>query len=223
MKTERSLISVESRGSVSALLLRPYDAQLLYVFGHGAGAGMKHPFMERVATDLARRDIATFRYQFPYMEGGRRSPDTSNVLEQTVRAAIAAASAEAPDLPLVAGGKSMSARISSLVAADDPPSELRGLVFLGYPLHAPKRPAVKRAEHLSHIGVPMLFVQGTRDDLADLGLLTPIVQRLGCKATMHIVEGGDHSFKVLKRSKRSQEEVMTELADAVDAWARRVI
>jgi predicted alpha/beta-hydrolase family hydrolase len=207
VKTERSLISVESRGSVSALLLRPYDAQLLYVFGHGAGAGMKHPFMERVATDLARRDIATFRYQFPYMEGGRRSPDTSNVLEQTVRAAIAAASAEAPDLPLVAGGKSMSARISSL----------------GYPLHAPKRPAVKRAEHLSHIGVPMLFVQGTRDDLADLGLLTPIVQRLGCKATMHIVEGGDHSFKVLKRSKRSQEEVMTELADAVDAWARRVI
>jgi predicted alpha/beta-hydrolase family hydrolase len=222
MKLKEIQFTVESRGLVSALLLEPADARLLYVMGHGAGAGMKHPFMERVAADLAKRGIATFRYQFPYMQAGRRSPDQPEVLQETVRAAIAVAHNEAPDLSLVAGGKSMGGRISSNVAAESRPSELEGLVFLGYPLHAPKKPAVKRAEHLGHIGVPVLFLQGTRDDLADLALLTPIVQRLGPNATLHVVEGGDHSFKVLKRSGRGQDEVMAEIADAIDAWTKQL-
>ncbi|UCG86327.1 MAG: dienelactone hydrolase family protein [Gemmatimonadota bacterium] len=222
MRTKESQFTVESRGPVSALLLRPEGARLLYVLGHGAGAGMKHPFMERVATELAERRIATFRYQFPYMEAGRRSPDPPKVLEETVRAAIAAAHRAVPDLPLIAGGKSMGGRISSHVATENPPSELQGLVFLGYPLHAPKKPAARRATHLGQIDVPMLFLQGTRDDLADLALLAPIVQRLGSNATLHVVEGGDHSFKVLKRSGRTEDEVLAEIADAIDSWAERV-
>jgi len=175
--------------------------------------------MERVATALADREIATFRYQFPYVEAGRRSPDSPKVLQETVRAAIKAAHGQAPDLPLIAGGKSMGGRISSHVAADDPPPELKGLVFLGYPLHAPKKPAVKRAEHLDRIRIPMLFLQGTRDDLADLTLLTPIVEQLGPSATIRIVEGGNHSFKVLKRSGRTEDDVMAELADAIAMWS----
>ncbi len=222
MKESQTLVMVGARGPVSAVLVRPDDAKLLFVLGHGAGAGMRHPFMERVATDLADRRIATFRYQFPYMEAGRRPPDPPRVLEQTVRSAIATAHEQAPDLSLIAGGKSMGGRISALVAADNPPPELEGLVFLGYPLHAAKQPAVKRAEHLSRIRIPMLFLQGTRDDLADLTLLTPIVEQLGPSATMHIVEGGNHSFKVLKRSGRTDDEVMAEIADIIDAWAREL-
>jgi len=219
MKESRALVMVGARGPVSAVLVRPDDATLLYVLGHGAGAGMRHAFMERVTTELGERGIATFRYQFPYMEAGRRPPDPPRVLEETVRAAIAAAHEQAPDLPLIAGGKSMGGRISSHVAADNPPPELKGLVFLGYPLHPAKQPAVKRAEHLSRIRIPMLFLQGTRDDLADLTLLTPIVEQLGPSATVHIVEGGNHSFKVLQRSGRTDDEVMAEIADAIDAWA----
>jgi predicted alpha/beta-hydrolase family hydrolase len=210
---------VGTRGPVSAILLRPDDARLLFVFGHGAGAGMRHPFMERVAADLAERSIATLRYQFPYMEAGRRSPDPPKVLEETVRAAIATAHEKVPDLPLIAGGKSMGGRISSQIAANQPPSQLKGLVFLGYPLHAPKQPAVKRAEHLSRIEIPMLFLQGTRDDLADLSLLTPIVDQLRPRAKMHVVDGGNHSFKVLKRSGRTEDEVMSELADTIESWS----
>jgi len=222
MNETQTLVMVGARGPVSALLLRPDNARLLYVLGHGAGAGMRHAFMERVATELGERGIATFRYQFPYMEAGRRPPDPPTVLEQTVRSAVATAHEQAPDLPLIAGGKSMGGRISSHVAADNPPPELRGLVFLGYPLHPAKQPAVKRAEHLSRIRIPMLFLQGTRDDLADLTLLTPIVEQLGPSATMHIVEGGNHSFKVLKRSGRTDDEVMAEITDVIDAWAREL-
>ena len=222
MNETQTLVMVGARGPVSALLLRPDNARLLYVLGHGAGAGMRHAFMERVATELGERGIATFRYQFPYMEAGRRPPDPPTVLEQTVRSAVATAHEQAPDLPLIAGGKSMGGRISSHVAADNPPPELRGLVFLGYPLHPAKQPAVKRAEHLSRIRIPMLFLQGTRDDLADLTLLTPIVEQLGPSATMHIVEGGNHSFKVLQRSGRTDDEVMAEITDVIDAWAREL-
>jgi len=218
MKELQTLVMVGARGPVSAVLLLPDDARLLYVLGHGAGAGMRHPFIERVATDLANRGIATFRYQFPYMEAGRRLPDSPRVLQETVRAAIGTAHAQAPDLPLIAGGKSMGGRISSHVAADDAPPELKGLVFLGYPLHAPKKSEVKRAEHLDRIRIPMLFLQGTRDDLADLALLTPIVEQLGPSATMHIVAGANHSFTVLKRSGRTDDEVMTELADVIESW-----
>lgn len=217
-----SQIEVEGRGPVSALLLRPDGAHLFYVLGHGAGAGMRHPFMETIARLLAQRNIATYRYQFPYMEAGRRSPDPPRILELTVRAAIDSAIGLARGLPIVAGGKSMGGRIASHVAAHDCPPELHGLVFLGYPLHAPKKPAVKRAAHLSEIRVPMLFVQGTRDDLADLDLLRPIVAGLGDGATMHVVDGGDHSFRVPKRSGRTAEQVMNDIADAISRWASQI-
>ncbi|UCD24444.1 MAG: alpha/beta hydrolase [Gemmatimonadota bacterium] len=220
MKETQSLVMVGARGPVSAVLVLPEDAKLLFVFGHGAGAGMRHPFMERVASELAQRSIATFRYQFPYMEAGRRSPDSPKVLEETVRAAISAGHEKAADLPLIAGGKSMGGRISSHIAADEPPSELSGLVFLGYPLHAPKKPDTKRAGHLGQIRIPMLFLQGTRDDLADLTLLKPIVEQLGSKATMHVVDGGNHSFKVLKRTGRTEDDVMVEITDTIVGWSQ---
>ncbi len=222
MTEVESRFEVKGRGPVSAVLLRPTGARMVYVMGHGAGAGMRHQFMETVARLLAQRGIATYRYQFPYMEVGRRSPDPTKVLEATVRSAIDSAAKLVREIPVIAGGKSMGGRISSHVAALDPPPELRGLVFLGYPLHAPKRPAVKRAQHLSAVRVPMLFIQGTRDDLADLDLLRPIVVGLGDGATMHVVEGGDHSFKVLKRSGRTQEDVLDEIADAVSRWVDRI-
>jgi predicted alpha/beta-hydrolase family hydrolase len=179
--------------------------------------------MESVTTHLFHRDIATFRYQFPYMEAGRRSPDTPSVLASTVRAAVTAAHDTAPDLPIVAGGKSLGGRISSHVVASDAPAGIRGLIFLGYPLHAPKKPNVTRSEHLSTIRVPMLFLQGTRDDLADLRLFEPIINQLGPLATLHKVRGGDHSFKVLKRSGRTEHEVMQELAGAIRTWTRRAL
>jgi len=217
-----SQLDVAGRSPVSTLLLRPEGAKLLYVLGHGAGAGMRHPFMETMARLLAERSVATYRYQFPYMQAKRRSPDPPKILEATVRAAIDSATGLADGIPIVAGGKSMGGRIASHVAAHDSPASLRGLVFLGYPLHAPKKPATKRGEHLSQIQKPMLFVQGTRDDLADLDLLRPIVSKIGNLATMHVVEGGDHSFKVLKRSGRTQESVMNEVADAISRWATRI-
>jgi predicted alpha/beta-hydrolase family hydrolase len=183
---------------------------------------MRHPFLESVAKHLAERGIATFRYQFPYMEADRRRPDTRKVLETTTRAAMAVAARRAPDLPLVVGGKSLSGRISSYVAATDPLPALRGLIFLGYPLHAPGQPDTKRAEHLAHIAVPMLFLQGTRDSLADLELLVPIVEQLGEDATLRIIEGGDHSFNVLKRSGRTGAEAMAEIAAAISDWSDRI-
>lgn len=214
--------NVESRGPVSALLLHPDDAKLLYVLGHGAGAGMKHPFMDSIAAGLYDRGIATLRYQFPYIEAGRRSPDPPHVLEETVRAAFDAAGKKAGTIPMIAGGKSMGGRITSQVAAQDNPEQLHGIVFLGFPLHAPKRPSDKRAAHLFEVKVPMLFLQGTRDDLADLALLEPIVKKLGKRATLHIVEEGNHSFKVPKRMGRSEDDVVKELCDTIDDWASKL-
>jgi predicted alpha/beta-hydrolase family hydrolase len=200
---------------------------------------MRHSFMEGVAEVLAVRDIATFRYQFPYMEeaggaggaegagrmGGwvRRRPDPPKILEATVRAAVAGAREALPDLPMIAGGKSMGGRMTSQAQSREPLRGVEGLVFLGFPLHAPKKPDDKRAAHLFDVKIPMLFLQGTRDTLADLRLLTPICDRLGARATIHIVEGGDHSFKVLKRSGRTDEEVMEELTEAVTNWADGVL
>jgi hypothetical protein len=210
----------EQVGSVSALLELPPGARALYVLAHGAGAGMRHRFMEAVAAGLAERGVATLRYQFPYIEAGGRRPDPPGVLEATVRAAVAQAGAAAPGLPLVAGGKSLGGRMTSSAAAKAPLPGVRGLVFLGFPLHAPGRPGSERAAHLEQVQIPMLFLQGTRDALADLALVSGVAGRLP-KATLHVVEGGDHSFAVLKRSGRTEAEVMTELADTIVAWLSR--
>ncbi len=210
-------------GEVSGLLLRPGGARLVYVLAHGAGAGMRHPFLETVAQRLAERDIATLRYQFPYMEQRARRPDAPAVAAATVRAAVAEAARRAPGLPLIAGGKSFGGRMTSTAQAEEPLSGVRGLAFLGFPLHPPGRPEDTRAEHLARVQIPMLFLQGDRDEFADLKLLRPVVKRLGERATLHLVEGGDHSFKVLKRSGRTDGDVMTELVGAIVEWTAGIV
>ncbi len=202
-----------SSGEVSGLLVRPDDARWLLLFAHGAGAGMRHPFMERMARELGRRSVATLRYQFPYMEAGSRRPDYQPKLLATVRSAVAEARRLAPDLPLFAGGKSMGGRMTSLAASMEPLEGVTGLIFFGFPLHPAGKLGVERAEHLGLVDLPMLFLQGTRDRLADLELLEPVCDGLGVAARLHVVDGGDHSFGVLKRSGRSEDEVMAELAD----------
>src|SRR5438034_2927837 len=225
MPSNSSMIaSAELRvGEVSGLLLRPKDARLLYVLAHGAGAGMRHPFLESISQRLAEQGIATLRYQFPYMERRSRRPDPPAVAAATVRAAVAEAARIAPDLPLVAGGKSFGGRMTSTAQAEEPLPGVRGLVFLGFPLHPPGRAGDQRAEHLAQVQVPMLFLQGTRDDFADLTLLKPLIKRLGQRATLHLVEGGDHSFHVLKRSGRTDADVMGEIADAIAEWSATTV
>ena len=213
----------ERAGEVSGLLLRPDGARLLYVLAHGAGAGMRHPFLESISQRLAERSIATLRYQFPYMEQRGRRPDPPAVAAATVRAAVIEAARVAPGLPLVAGGKSFGGRMTSTAQAEAPLPGVRGLVFLGFPLHPPGRPGDTRAEHLAKVQIPMLFLQGTRDDFADLKLLRPVVKRLGERATLQLIEGGDHSFKVLKSAGRTPDEVMTDLAAMIDGWATSLV
>jgi predicted alpha/beta-hydrolase family hydrolase len=210
-------------GEVSARLLRPDRADRLLVLAHGAGAGMGHPFMQAVAEALASRRLASFRFDFPFMQGGRRGPNPPAVLVASVRAAVQAAARAAPDLPLFAGGKSLGGRMTSTAAAEAPLAGVRGLVFLGFPLHAPGRPSTLRADHLRDVGLPLLFLQGTRDKLAELSLLEPVCRELGERATLHVVEGGDHSFHVLKRSGRSDEQVLAELADAIASWTQSLL
>jgi len=213
----------ERAGDVSGLLLRPDGARLIYVLAHGAGAGMRHPFLESISQRLAERRIATLRYQFPYMEMRARRPDPPAVAAATVRAAVMEAARVAPGLPLVAGGKSFGGRMTSTAHAEAPLPGVRGLVFLGFPLHPPGRPGDSRAQHLAQVQLPVLFLQGTRDEFADLKLLRPVVTRLGERATLHLVEGGDHSFHVLKRSGRTDTEVMSELAGRIADWAGRLV
>jgi predicted alpha/beta-hydrolase family hydrolase len=210
---------VPGSGRVSALAVSPPKARLGYVLAHGAGAGMRHPFLETIAQRLSERSVATFRYQFPYMESKRGRPDPPEVAAATVRAAVAEASKQLGGLPLIAGGKSFGGRMTSTAAADAPLAGVRGLAFLGFPLHPPGKPGTSRADHLDRVTVPMLFLQGTRDDFADLKLLLPVVGRLGARATLHLVEGGDHSFGVLKKSGRTKDEVLDELVDALSSWA----
>jgi predicted alpha/beta-hydrolase family hydrolase len=206
-------------GETSALIVRPEAAKWLLVLGHGAGAGIKHPFIEAIAGALADHRVATFRYNFPYMEQTRKRPDPPAVLTATVRSAITAAATEVPDLPLLAGGKSMGGRMTSLAASKTPLPEVAGLVFFGFPLHPIAKPGTERAEHLTRVAVPMLLLQGTRDRLADLGLIHEACTPLGELATLHVVDGADHSFHVLKRSGRSDDDVVDELAHAVANWA----
>jgi len=208
--------------SIDGLLNKPRGARALYVLAHGAGAGMRHAFLEEVSERLGEAKIATFRYEFPYMQEGRRRPDTPRVLQETVRAAVEAARKKAPRLPLIAGGKSMGGRMTSLAASQEPLPNVEGIAFLGFPLHAPGRAGDERASHLEDVDVPMLFVQGTRDSLADLGRITGVCTRLGKKATLHVVDGGDHSFKVLKRSGRDPADVMQEIVQAVASWVTAI-
>ena len=219
---ERLRFGVDSRGEVSALLVRPAKARRLLVLAHGAGAGMSHPFMEMLAGELAGVGVATLRYQFPYMEERRRVPDAPAVLAATVVAAVQVAAEAAPGLPLLAGGKSMGGRMTSQAAAQHPLDGVRGLVFFGFPLHPPKQPGTKRADHLAKVTVPMLFLQGTRDTFADLKLLRPVCAKLGSRVTLHVIKTADHSFHVLKSSGRSDAEVLRELAQTVVSWADRI-
>jgi len=212
-------IHVEGTAEVSALLVRPKNARWLLALAHGAGAGMTHPFMENLSEELSATGIATLRYQFPYMEQRRRVPDPPTVLTATVMAAVQAAQKAAPGLPLLAGGKSMGGRMTSQAAAQHPLDGVRGLVFFGFPLHPPNRPGTKRADHLAKVTIPMLFLQGTRDTFADLNLLRPICAELGVRATLHIIESADHSFHVLKSAKRTDPDVLRELAETTASWA----
>jgi len=222
MTAEHLTIDLGSGGSVSALLVRPQVARACYVLAHGAGAGMAHRFMEEVASGLGDRGIATLRYQFPYMEKASKRPDAPAVAHAAVRAAVAEAARRCADIPLLAGGKSFGGRMTSQAQAIKPLPGVRGLVFLGFPLHPAGKPATERAAHLAKILIPMLFVQGTQDKLAEPALIGPVVAALE-SATLHEVEAADHSFHVPKRSGRTDREVMTEILDAVAAWGRAIV
>lgn len=211
----------ERAGTVEALLLTPPEPRLVYVLAHGAGAGMHHPFMTQMAVRLQALSVATLRYQFPYMQAGGKRPDVPAVLEATVRAAIWLGRELFPELPLIAGGKSMGGRMTSQLLAREPGLPVQGIAFLGFPLHQPNKPARARAAHLFEVVQPMLFVQGTRDTLAELGLIREVTGELGARARLHVVEGADHSFNVLKRSGRTFDEVLHEIAAVVADFASR--
>jgi uncharacterized protein len=205
-------------GQVSGLLSTPKKATACYVVAHGAGAGMRHPFMAAVANGLAARGIATLRYQFPYMERGSKRPDSPKIAHTAVRAAVAEAAKL--KLPLIAGGKSFGGRMTSQAQAEAPLANVRGLAFLGFPLHAPGQPSDERAAHLSAVKVPMLFLQGARDDFAELKYLKPVVKRLGSRATLKLFDHANHSFHVPAKSGRKDADVMEELLDALADWIK---
>lgn len=219
VETEELVIDVGGGlDPVSALLIHPEKAHAMLAFAHGAGADMHHAFMNKMALLLAGAGVATLRYQFPYSEAGGRRIDPKPVLLATVRSCVAAAHESAPELPLYAGGKSMGGRMTSNAQAVLPLPDVRGLVFFGFPLHPAGHPGVDRADHLVKVHLPMLFLQGTRDALAELDLLRPICTQLGARAKLHVVEGADHGFAVLKRSGRTGEQVLTELAWKSAEW-----
>lgn len=221
--TDPVSIVVESGEQVSGLLQAPPDAIACYVLAHGAGAGMTHAFMGAVADGLAERSVATLRYQFPYMERGSRRPDTPKLAQATVRAAVAEASRRLPGMPLFAGGKSFGGRMTSQAQAASPLPGVRGLAFIGFPLHPAGKPSDERADHLAQVAVPMLFLQGTRDELASLELLQPVVNRLQALATLQLFADADHSFHVPARSGRKDSQVMAELLDALAKWIGSVV
>lgn len=216
-------IAVDNAASVSGLLTRPPHARACYVFAHGAGAGMTHSFMEKVAAGLGERGIATLRYQFPYMEKASKRPDAPAVAHAAVRAAVAEAARCCPGLPLIAGGKSFGGRMTSQAQALLPLAGVHGLAFFGFPLHPVGKPSSERAKHLADVSIPMLFLQGTRDNLAELSLLEPVVKTLGALAALHLVKDADHSFHVPARSGRNDGEVMNEILDAFAAWAGAIV
>jgi len=207
---------------VSGLLLRPDDAKALYVFAHGAGVGMNHPSMAANAQGLAERGIATLRFNFPFMEKKTGRPDHPKLAQAAVRAAVSAGGEMASDLPLFAGGRSYGGRMTSQEQATAPLPDVRGLAFLGFPLHPPGAPGFSRAAHLDRVNIPMLFVSGDRDALADLDLLKSVVEGLGERASLHVVEGGDHGLRVLVKSGRTNEEAQAEALDAMAAWMAKL-
>jgi uncharacterized protein len=212
-------IRISDAQTVSGLLLAPTGATACFVFAHGAGAGMAHTFMTTFAEGLAEREVATLRYQFPYMESGSKRPDVPKVAHGAVRAATAEAQRRLPDLTLIAGGKSFGARMTSQAQALEPLTGVAGLVFIGFPLHPAGKSAVDRADHLKGVGIPMLFLQGTRDELADLQTLQPVVKALGSRATLKLFDDADHAFHVRVRSGRTDAQVMTAMLDTFVEWA----
>ncbi len=217
-ETKPISVAVDAATRVSGLFTQGSKTSALYVFAPGAGAGITHSFMEEVAAGLAERDIATLRYQFPYMERGSGRPDPPPVCHATVRAAIEEAARLLPGVPLFAGGKSFGGRMTSQAQASSPLPGVRGIIFLGFPLHLAKKPSDTRAAHLSDVRIPMLFLQGTRDELADLTLLEPVTRKLGDLATLDKIEAADHGFHVLVRSGRTNAQVMNELLDKICSW-----
>ena len=220
MSQQTPRLEVDEEHTVSALLDQPERPETCFVFAHGAGAGMTHGFMSAFARALGARNIACFRYQFPYMEARSKRPDRPALAQATVRAAVAKAAGLLPDLPLIAGGKSFGGRMTSQAQAEEPLANVRGLAFLGFPLHPAGKPARERATHLAKVKVPMLFLQGTKDALADLDLLRPVVAELGHRATLKLIPEADHSFHVPARTGRRDADILKELADLFAAWAR---
>jgi predicted alpha/beta-hydrolase family hydrolase len=221
--SEHRFLATQSSGEVSAILVRPPAARALYVFGHGAGAGMRHSFMEAAAGRLADEGVASFRFNFPFTEAGKGGPNPEPILLKTVRSAVAEARRLAPELPLFAGGKSMGGRMTSKAAASEPLPDVLGLAFFGFPLHAPGKSSDERGAHLVDVGLPMLFLQGTRDKLADLALLRPLLARVRPKPTLHVIEEADHGFHVPKRTGRSDDDVLSELCATLAAWSTKVV
>jgi hypothetical protein len=221
-QAEPLILEVDDDTQVSALWQCPPQAAGLFIYAHGAGAGMSHPFMSATACELAVRGIATLRYQFPYMERGGKRPDPPALCHATVRSAVAAGRQRAPMLPAFAGGKSFGGRMTSQAQAGLPLPGVLGLAFLGFPLHPPKQPSDTRAEHLDRIEIPMLFLQGSRDEFADHTLLLPVMERLGARATLRSFEGADHSFHVPARSGRNDREIRAELLATLADWMKAV-
>ena len=214
---ESKFIATPEKGEVSSILMRPDGAKWILVLGHGAGTNMRHSTLQTIAERLADIGIATFRYQFPYMERGGGGRESEAVARQTVRSAAAAAYEAASDLSILVGGHSYSGRMSSMSAVKEPIEHVKGLVFFAFPLHPAGREGTERAEHLADVTIPMLFLSGTRDKLAVLDLLEPVCEKLD-KATLHLLDTADHGFKVLKRSRKSEEDVFVEMARVLSEW-----
>lgn len=220
---QRVSIAIHDAGQVSGLLQAPSGAHACYVLAHGAGAGMSHPFMAAIAEGLAERSVATLRYQFPYMEQGSKRPDVSKVAQAAVRAAVVEAAPLVRGLPLFAGGKSFGGRMTSQAQAASPLPGVRGLIFLGFPLHPPGQPSDERGAHLFNVRIPMLFLQGTRDEFANLDLLQPLIEELGARATLKLFEEANHSFHVSARAGRTDAEIRTEMLAATTTWMEKVM
>jgi predicted alpha/beta-hydrolase family hydrolase len=222
-RVQPATITVDDTHRVSALTLIPPSARACFVFAHGAGAGMTHPFMEAMAEGLGKVGVATLRFQFPYMEARARRPDTPALCHATVRAAVAEAARVSNGLPLIAGGRSFGGRMSSQAQAKSALPGVLGLAFLGFPLHPAKQPSDERAQHLFEVKTPLLFLQGDRDELANLGLLQTLVERLGTRATLKLIPNANHSYKVPARTGRSEAQIMSELVNTLDDWIRTVL